>query len=172
MKNSNNIQSRSAIALQGRSTLRAYPAGTVKDYVDKKILCLPEPLHIDTKNNLVVTVGKELVADLLLDVESVGLTYHAIGTFSGAPTLSNATLGTESARKLWTSKTRTVNVITFTAFYLAAECTFNITEVGVFGGVMASALSDSGVLFSRLLQSYDNSAGLVDLTFEYELTIG
>lgn len=166
------ITSDDTIKLSGRSTLRAYPAGVVKDYVDKKIPTLPEPIFVDARNNLVVTVGKELVCDLLLDVETAGLTYHAIGTFSGAPTLSNATLGTEVERKLWTSKTRTVNVITFTAFYLAAECTYNIAEVGVFGGAMASALSDSGVLFSRLLQSYDNSLGLVDLTFEYELTIG
>ena len=166
------ITSDDTIKLSGRSTLRAYPAGVVKDYVDKKIPTLPEPIFVDARNNLVVTVGKELVCDLLLDVETAGLTYHAIGTFSGTPTLSNASLGTEVERKLWTSKTRTVNVITFTAFYLAAECTYNIAEVGVFGGAMASALSDSGVLFSRLLQSYDNSLGLVDLTFEYELTIG
>ena len=172
MKNLPNIYSEGNIKLTGRSTLRAYPAGTVKDYVDKKIQSLPEPNYVDARNNLVVTVGKELVCDLLLDIETAGLTYHAIGTFSGAPTLSNATLGTEVERKLWTSKTRTLNVITYTAFYLAAECTYNIAEVGVFGGAMASALSDSGVLFSRLLQSYDNSAGLVDLTFEYELTIG
>ena len=168
----NTITSDDTIKLSGKSTLRAYPAGTVKDYLDKKIDKLPQPVHMDTMKNLVVTVGKELVADLLLDVESVGITYHAIGTFGSGLTLSNATLGTEVGRKLWTSKTRTGPVITFTAFYLASECTYNIAEVGCFGGAMASALSDSGVLFSRLLQSYDNSAGLVDLTFEYELTIG
>jgi hypothetical protein len=126
----------------------------------------------DTKKNLIVTSGKELVGDVLIDVEAVGLTYHAIGTDNTTPTVSDTALNTEASRKLWTSKTRLGNVISFGAFYLASESSFAITECGVFGGSLATATLNTGALFSHYLQSYDNSGGAVDLTFEYELTIG
>ncbi len=167
------------LSVQGISTMRALPRGLVSRFLASGVP-LPEaiarlaPCAVFTSrvHNLVVDSGKALVADLILDVESIGLTYHAIGTGSAAPNVGNTALGTESNRKTWTSKIRTGPVITLTEFYLAAESTFNIQECGVFGGASASATPGSGKLFSRYLQAYDNSAGLVDLTFEYELTIG
>ncbi len=159
------LKSSDGLRVAGRMTLRAYPAGS--DPAN-----LPAPLTEIRSPNLVVSAGKVLVADLLLDVEDVGLTYHAIGTGSTAPAAGDTALDTETARKAWTSKGRTGAVLTYTVFYLASECSYSITEVGVFGSATASGTADSGVLFARLLQAYDNSAGLVDLTFEYELTIG
>ncbi len=165
------LRSNDGLRVAGRSRLCAYPAGTLRDYLDNAKE-LPTPLYETRSPNLVVSTGKGLVGDLLLDVESVGLTYHAIGTGTTAPAAGDTALDTEAARKLWTSKTRTGSVITYSVFYLASECAFDIKEVGVFGGSTASGIAESGVLFARLLQSYDNSAGLVDLTFEYELSIG
>jgi len=151
-----------SITLKGRSTLRAYPAGSGFKF----------PVYQNTVHNLVVTAGKELVADLLIDDASTGLTYHAIGTSGTAPAVGDTTLGTEAARKAWTIRSRATNIITLEVFYLASEATFNISEAGVFGGATASTSADSGILFSHYLQAYDNSAGLVDLTFEYTLEIG
>jgi len=151
------------ITLKGRSTLRAYPAGS--NFKGR-------PIYENTVTNLVVSSGKNLAADLLLDQETTGLTYHAIGTNSTAPALGNTTLGAEAARKAWTIRSRSANTITLEVFYLASEATHNIAEAGVFGGATASATANSGKLFSRYLQAYNNSAGLVDLTFEYVLEIG
>jgi len=150
------------ITLKGRSTLRAYPAGS--GFKGK-------PIYTDTVNNLVVTTGKGLAADLLLDQETVGLTYHAIGTDNTAPAASDTTLGAEENRKAWTIRSRLGAVLTYEIFYLASESTYAIKECGVFGGASASVTPDSGVMFSHYLQTYDNSAGLVDITFEYVLEI-
>lgn len=148
------------LRVSGVSTLRAFPRGT----------CLP--CYVHRRKNLVVQAGNELIADLILNVETSGLTYHALGTSATAPVSADTAMGAEATRKAWTSKTRIGSVITFNVFYLAEESTYNIRECGVFGGLAASAAAGSGKLFSHFLQSYDNSAGLVDLSFEYELTIG
>jgi hypothetical protein len=150
------------ITLKGRSTLRAYPAGTNFQ---------TGPIYEQTVDNLVVTAGKELVAEFLISLASVGLTYHAIGTDSTAPAVGDTSLGAEESRKTWTIKSRSGRVVTYEVFYLAAESNINIAESGTFGGETASATPDSGILFSRYLQPYDNSAGLVDLTFEYNLEV-
>jgi len=150
------------IQLKGRSTIRAYPAGAGFQGV---------PVYEQTVDNLVVTAGKTLVADFLLSLAGeIGLTFHAIGTDGTAPVIGDTTLGAEAARKAWTAKGRSGTVITYEVFYLASEATFSIAEAGVFGKD-ASATPDSGVLFSHYLQAYDNSAGLVDLTFEYILEV-
>lgn len=167
------------IGFSGKSTLRAWPKGllsnlelvgiplqtVLSEYADRAV-------YTNVKQNLIVLSGKVLVAKMLNDEEDGGLTYHAIGTDATAPDAADVLLGTESNRKAWTTRIRTSNVILHTMFYLASECTYDIQECGVFGSAAASASLDTGVLFSRYLQPYDNTAGLVDLTFEYELTLG
>ena len=124
--------------------------------------------------NLIVTVGKELVAQMLIDVAGydTGLTWCAIGTNAAAPTLADVALGTESSRLAITSKTRVSNVITLSTFFTAAQSTFALKEAGIFGHSTASAAADSGVLFSHWLSSFDNSLAAYDLTYDYVLTIG
>ena len=125
-------------------------------------------------NNLIVTVGKNLVGDMLIDTAGydTGLTYHAIGSDNTAVAAGDTTLTVEEARKVITSKTRVLNEITLSTFYTAAESTYAIEEAGIFGHSTATGAADSGVLFSHYLVSFDNSGGLYDLTFTYVLTIG
>ena len=151
------------ITLYGRSTLKAYPAGTGFK---------GEPAYQNTVNNRIMARGRQLVARFLNN-ESVGdgLTYHAIGSGDSTPQTSQLTLDDEEARKQWTVTARTGSVVLFEVFYLASESQYEIAEAGVFGD-NATAAADSGIIFSRYLQSFDNSAGSFDLTFEYELTIG
>lgn len=109
---------------------------------------------------------------MLIDEESTGLTYHALGTSNTAPAVGDSQLGSEQARKTWTSRSRSGAQIALSVFYLASESTHAIKECGVFGGSTAGAAANSGELFSHYLQTYDNSGGSVDLTFDYLLTIG
>ena len=155
------LQHDNTIQLKGRSTLRAYPAGANFQGV---------PVYENTVNNLVVTVGKGLAAAALID-QDLGLTFHALGTDATAPTVSDTALGAEQARKAWTIRGRSGPIATLEVFYLASEAAYNIAECGVFGGASSTATPDSGILFSHYLQAYDNSAGLVDLTFEYVLEV-
>lgn len=123
------------------------------------------------KRNLIVSAGKYLVGDLMTDTVSVGITYHAIGTGTTTPAGADTQLTTEVARKQFASRTRVANTVILSAFYTAAESTYNIKEAGSFGA-SAGATANSGTLFNHYLQSYDNSGGTYDLTFDIEITVG
>ena len=150
-----------ALKLSGKLRL------TVTDPKTGKIVAVVET------ENLVVTVGKGLVCDLLIDASGydTGITYCALGTGTNAPALGNTTLQTEAARKIMTSRTRAGSVMTFSTFFTAAQSTVNVKEVGLFGHSTAGAGANTGILFCRALMSYDNSGGNYDLTFSWECTV-
>lgn len=167
-----------SIKLTGQSRLRAYRPGALQKWLDCGLTLAQaqdqakgDMIGETIVKNLIVTVGKGLVADLLVDAISTGLTYHAIGTSATAPAVTDTVLGTEAARKAFTIRGRVGNVVSLSVFYTKAECTFNIKEAGVFGGAAASGTPGSGTLFSHYSQAEDNSAGTKDLTFDYDLTI-
>lgn len=124
--------------------------------------------------NLITTVGKNMVGDMLIDTSGwdTGFTYHGIGTGSTTPVVGNTTMNTEVKRKALSSKSRSVNVLTLSTFFPVADCTYDIQECGIFGHSTATSTIDTGVLFSHYLSDFDNSGGNYDLTFEYILTIG
>ena len=167
------------LKLKGRSTVRAFRAGVIPYLMDSG-MTLQEAVqfakhagfcvHENIVDNLVVTAGKVLVADFLVGESRTGLNYHAIGTSTTAPAASDTQLGTETARKAFTSIARSSTSVVVSVFYTAAQSTFNIKEGGIFGNG-ATGAADSGTLFSHFSQSEDNSAGLNDLTFDYELLL-
>ncbi len=126
-------------------------------------------------HNLVVTVGKGLIGDMLIDASGydTGITYCAIGTGSTAPVVGNTQLATEAGtRQTITTKSRSGNVITLRTFFAAAICSINIAESGLFGHSTATATANTGVLFSRALVAYNNSGGGADITILWAVTIG
>jgi hypothetical protein len=168
-----------SILLRGKFILRAWKPGILSHLLKRMPYrmafgkmpraALMKELSVE---NLIVTVGKEMVADWLRGADTPGsLTYHAIGTGSTSPSVSDEALAVEAARVAFASRTRTSNVITLSAFYPSGDCSCHIQEVGVFGGA-ASATPGSGTLMSRALLDYDNSGGTYDLTFDYNLTVG
>lgn len=170
-----------SLKLKGQSTVRIWKRGVLERFMQYSVdlreaqscaMLAGALIDENTVNNLVVSVGKTLVCDMLIDDEDTGLTYHAIGSDNTTPAVADTTLTAEEARKLWTSRSRAGNQITLSVFYTAAECGYDIKEAGVFGSATASGAADSGVMFSHYLQTYDNSGGEYDLTFDYVLTIG
>jgi hypothetical protein len=187
------------IILKGRSTLRVFERGALNYWLEKKSLFVPQELcisreqrdvratalraaidecvklglcvHEQTVDNLVVTAGKQMLCDLLIDEEDVGIGYHELGTGTTTPALTDAALTTSAVRKVVTSKVRSGNQVQVSTFFLASESTYDIKEAGIFGGAGASATPGSGRMLCHYLQSYNNSAGAYDLTFEYLLTI-
>jgi hypothetical protein len=167
------------VLLAGRSTMRTWRKGYLQELLETGIdiqkaknIAFDQGMLIDQKvdHNLVVTGGLLLLANLAIDAEETGLTYHAIGTESTVPDYGDTALGAEVSRKEWATREIYGSGISLSVYYLAAECAFSIKECGVFGGSSAGPTSGSGILFSRYLQSYDNSAGEVDITFDYDLT--
>ena len=118
--------------------------------------------------NLIVNTGKWLVADMLKDTAGydTGLTSQQIGTSNTAPAVGDTTLTAWAATKAVTSKTRLLNVVTWSTFFTAGESTFNIKEAGIFGH------STGLVMFNHYLVSFDNSGGLYDITMDVVITFG
>jgi hypothetical protein len=93
-------------------------------------------------DNLIVTVGKNLITDNLLASPTLGKPTHmAVGTGATAPAAGDTTLGTESARVALTSKTRSTNVLTLVGDYAAGTATATLTEAGVFDASSAGNMS-------------------------------
>jgi len=103
--------------------------------------------------NLVVTVGKEMIAKRLAgDGNDCNITYVAVGTDNTAPDPSDTTLGAELARKAVTSISRSGTSVVVRGFFGASEANGTLAELGLFGE-SASATPDSGTLFNRALIS-------------------
>ena len=105
-----------------------------------------------------------------------GLTYCALGSDNTAPGVGQTQLvnegGGAAMRLPITTKTLAANVLTFSTFFPAASSTLTIEEVAIFGHSTAGDTENSGIMFSRWLESIDNSGAVFDLTFSYELTVG
>jgi len=122
----------------------------------------------NTVHNLVMTGGKNWEAQMIGGLQTVGITYCAIGTGSTAPLVSDTQLAAEAARMAITLATVAVNVLTIDAWFAAASCNYAIGEAGWFAGPTATGTSNSGVLVAHYLQPYNNSGGSPnDLTLEW-----
>lgn len=132
--------------------------------------------------NLIVTDGKELLGNMLIDETGydTGLTYCALGADNTAPAVGQTQLidegGGAAMRKTITSKAMAsvadVVTVTLTTFFTAGESTLAILEAGIFGHSTAGAAENSGILWSRWLVSFDNSGALYDVTITNILTVG
>ena len=143
---------------------------TARDRITHEIVDVVEA------RNLIVTAGKNLIANMLVDTSGydTGITYCALGTNTTAPAITDTQLGTETSRlEIAANGSRTVatNVITFSTFFLAAQCSIFLKEVGLFGHSTASATANSGVLLAHGQISYDNQAGNYDLTIDWLVTV-
>jgi hypothetical protein len=123
--------------------------------------------------NLITSAGKNLLAEALrestLDCE---IKYIAIGSDNTAPDTADTTLGNETFRKAVTSQIAGGTGITITNLYVAPEeAVGTIEEIGFFSGTSASATTDSGILFARVLYSRTKTA-VESIQIERTDTIG
>jgi len=131
-------------------------------------------LQEDKLKNLITSAGKNLLAESLrnasLDAE---IKFIAIGSDNTAPSSGDTTLGNETFRKAVTSQTAGGSVgVTITNLYVAPEeAVGTIEEIGFFSGSSASATTDSGTLFARVLYSRTKTA-VESIQIERTDTIG
>jgi hypothetical protein len=161
---------------KGRVTLMAFEPGVIEGYLDKGHT-LDEAIGLADYHgkcrqeikvdNLVVNNGLGLMTSLLIG-ESSPLSYHAIGTGTTTPVSTDTELTTEVSRRPITYKISSGTTVILQTYFLAALSTYNLKEGGIYGGD-ASDTADSGTLFSHYLLEFDNSAGLSDLIFLYEV---
>ena len=128
----------------------------------------------DKLSNLITSAGKNMLAqslrDSTLDAE---IKYVAIGSDNTAPSSGDTALGTETFRKQVTSQAAGGSVgVTLTNLYVAPEeAVGTIEEIGFFSGSTASATTDSGTLFARVLYSRTKTA-VESIQIERTDTIG
>lgn len=117
--------------------------------------------------NLIVTVGKNGIADQLLASPTIGKPTHmGVGTGTTAAAAGDTTLQTELDRNALTTKTRSTNVVTLTCDWAAGDGTGALTEAGIFDA------SSAGNLYSRAVFSVINKGALDTLTITWTYTVG
>lgn len=97
-----------------------------------------------TVPNLVVTVGKGVIASRLTGVATAVMSHMAVGTNNTAANAANTTLGAEIAASRTALTTAggvaAGNQVTFTATFAAGVGTGAITEAGVFNAGAAGSM--------------------------------
>jgi hypothetical protein len=129
-------------------------------------------LQEDTINNLITTAGKNLLAKALRESTDCEIKYIAIGSSNTAPSTSDSQLGSETFRKAVTSQVAGSSGVTITNLYVAPEeAVGTIEEIGFFSGSTASATTNSGTLYARVLYSRTKTA-VESIQIERTDTIG
>lgn len=123
--------------------------------------------HDETTHNLIVTVGKNGIADQLLASPTISKPSHmAIGTGGSGPAAGDTALTTELDRNALTSKLRSTNVVTMVGDWAAGDGTGAITEAGIFDA------GSTGNLYARAVFSVVNKGASDTLSISWTFTIG
>ena len=120
---------------------------------------------VQETNNLVVTTGKEWVADRMNNANTV-MTHMALGTgTTGSTDATKTTLVTEIDRNALTSTTVSGNTIAYACTWAAGDGTGAITEAGIF-----DAATD-GDMLARTVFSVVNKGTADSITITWTITI-
>jgi len=118
------------------------------------------------RRNLIVTVGKNHMADQMSDSGETAMSHIAIGTGTTAPVVGNTTLETEVARAALDSKTQNNNVVSYVATFGAGVGTGAITESGILNAAAAGTLLNR-VTFAAINKG---AADSLEVTFTVTFT--
>tara|TARA_B110000908_G_scaffold57895_1_gene70552 strand:+ start:7375 stop:7794 length:420 start_codon:yes stop_codon:yes gene_type:complete len=122
-------------------------------------------VETQTVDNIIVTTGKGLVAQLVSGV-GTSFTHMAIGSTATAEAIGDATLGGEVGRVLLTGKTVASNVISFVGDFPAGTGTGTIVEGGIFNA------SSGGVMLNRATFSAVSKTASDALKITWDVTFG
>ena len=141
---------------------------TIKMTGDLKIVLTDENgqiKHEQEVKNLVVTVGKNLIASRLKDTTDAAMTHMAIGSGTTAAANGDTALGTELGRVSLTSTTVTTNNVAYVATFPAGTGTGAVTEAGLFNDVSA------GTMLCRTVFSVINKGAADTLGITWTVTV-
>lgn len=117
--------------------------------------------------NLVVTVGKEWIAQRMQGTSVTVMTHMAIGTDTTGAAAGNTALGTEIARNALATSGGTVvgNKISFATTYAAGTGTGAITEAGIFNA------NSAGTMLARTVFAVVNKGASDSMTITWDITV-
>jgi len=119
---------------------------------------------VQETNNLVVTAGKEWVADRMNNANTV-MTHMAVGTGTTAAAAGDTALGTQLDRNALSSTTVTNNTIEYACTWAAGDGTGAITEAGIFDA------STGGDMLARTVFSVVNKGAADSMTITWTITV-
>ncbi len=126
-------------------------------------------VEVDEYKNLVVTVGRNHIADQLADQGEAAMSHMAIGTNSTTQVAADTALGTELNRKALTSKTQGAGAdahkITYIGDWAPGEGTGAITEAGIFNSAAA------GTMLTRTTFPVKNKSASDTLSIQWTISI-
>ena len=119
---------------------------------------------VQETNNLVVTAGKNWVADRMNNANTV-MTHMAVGTGTTAAAAGDTALGTQLDRNALSSTTVTNNTIEYACTWAAGDGTGAITEAGIFDA------STGGDMLARTVFSVVNKGAADSMTITWTITV-
>jgi hypothetical protein len=119
---------------------------------------------VQETDNLVVTAGKNWVADRMNDANAV-MSHMAVGTGTTAAAAGQTALVTETDRNALTSTTVTNNAVAYVATWAAGDATAALTEAGIFDA------SSSGDMLARTVFSVVNKGASDSMTITWTVTV-
>ncbi len=144
-----------AVSITGRVKIELFgPGGVLKE--------------VEEVNNLVVTAGRQHVADQMSNLSAAAMAYMAIGTGTTDVDAADTALQTELDRNALTSKNQgtgtEANKVTYICEWAAGDGTGAITEAGVFNSASA------GTMLCRSVFAVKNKGAGDTLTLTWVLT--
>jgi len=115
-------------------------------------------------DNLVVTAGKNYVADRMKNNSSV-MSHMAIGSGTTAAAAGNTALGTQLGRVSLTSSTVSNAVVTYVASFAAGTGTGAVTEAGIL------TAASNGTMLCRTVFSVVNKGSADSMTITWTVTV-
>ncbi len=117
--------------------------------------------------NLVVTVGKQWIAQRMQGTSVTVMTHMAIGTGTAGAVIADTALGTEIARNALATSGGTVaaNKISFATTYAAGTGTGAITEAGIFNA------NSAGTMLARTVFAVVNKGASDSMTITWDITV-
>ena len=119
---------------------------------------------VQETDNLVVTAGKNWVADRMNNANTV-MTHMALGTSATAAAAGQTALVAELDRNGLTSTTVSTNTIAYACTWAAGDGTGAITEAGIFDA------ASSGDMLARTVFSVVNKGASDSITITWTITI-
>jgi hypothetical protein len=115
--------------------------------------------------NLVVSSGKDYIAERMKDATTTAMSHMAIGTGTTAAAAGDTALETEAGRVTLTSTTVTSNAVAYVATFGAGTGTGAITEAGLFNA------SSGGDMLCRTVFSVINKGAADTLGITWTVTV-
>ena len=132
-----------------------------------KLTILLNGTVVQETDNLVVTAGKNWIAQRMQGTSLGVMTHMAVGTGTTAAAIGNTALVTEVSRVALTTSGGVVAaaVITFATTYAAGVATAALTEAGIFNA------ASGGTMLARTVFSVINKAAADSMTISWDVTI-